>query len=191
MKKLSLLIAILLVTFPSCFALKITVLNPKPNLALKNSKEKIFFQIDNKIEDNYVIPSRNGIARTKVSDWHTSLINGFRNGFSDFFTIVDDPAEADLILKLSKTDLEWTPVATKTNVTGTGSAITSTTTVSTIRSQITFRAQLVNKDGEIVKQCANTVIAKNVASRTKDFNLNVESALESMYEYVGNDFFEK
>jgi hypothetical protein len=193
MKKILFLIATILVTIPSCFAftLKVTALNPKPNLALKNSKEKIYFLIDKNVEDNYVVPKQSGITKTNVSEWHTSLINGFKNGFSDFFTIVNDLSEADFILKISKADFEWTPAATRTNVSGSSGYVSSTTSVSSIRAQVTFKAQLVNKNGDIVKQCANTVIAKKVASGFKDVNPTVASALESMYEYIGNDFFEK
>jgi hypothetical protein len=187
MRKTLILIATLLATIPSYCALKITALNPKPNLALKSSNEKIFILIDKNVEDSYMIPKQGGIKKTNVTDWHTSLINGFKNGFSDFFIIVDDASEADLILKLSKAEIEWAPAGTRTVVSG-GS---SSTVVSHVRSQVTFNAQLVNKNGDILKQCANTVVSKKVAFKRKDINPNAASALESMYEYIANDFFEK
>ena len=198
-KGILLLTAILLISFPFygqtvyLSAMKVTELNPKPNIAINNHKEKIFLLIDeNNIQDDFVAPAQNGTPKTKISKWHTSLIKGFNNGFGEFFTIVDDPSQADFILKLSKMDMEWMAASYKTVVSGGGGLSNqSSTSPNSFRAQITFKAQLINNhDGEIMKQCAATAVAKKVATRSKEVNPATASALESVYEIIAKDLFE-
>jgi hypothetical protein len=189
MKKIMIISTMLLLLLPHCFASshKIKELNPKPNIALRNYNQKICLVIDSKILSNFTVPKHNDVDKTKVTDWHKSLINGFINGFEDYFTIVSDPSEADLILKFTRADLEWIPGSyTTTPAVGFSPSYTK---VASIISRITFKAQLINKQGDIIKTCANTINGRGESLSKRYVTQNVTNALESMYEYIGKSFF--
>lgn len=168
---------------------KVTGVNPQPNLALKASKQKLCIVFDDRVQDEFDIEKSTVAPKTSVSEWQTSLKKGFVNGFGEFFTIVEEQADADLILKVVKADPEWEVASYNTVVSGSAGNVSSSTS-KTLRSKITFRASLLDKDGESINQCANTAISKKAAGKKKEINPNFASAIESMYEVIGQELFE-
>lgn len=180
MKRMLILSAIVSLFFQSC-ALQVNLLNPKPNLYLNEEKEKLALVIHDDIKDVFVVPKNNGVKQFNVTEWHNSLKQGFVNGFKDYYTIVDDKADAGLILELSRTDFEFVPVSV--------GAYWGVQSTFTLNAQITFKAKLTANNGEVINKNAATAVSKSAGGDRAQFTKVAESAIESMYEIIGKELF--
>ena len=182
MKKL-LFLFLAFILFYGC-ALKVTKMNPKPNISINETKMKIMLEIDASIKDTFEIPAKGGISKIKVVGWRESLKSGFNNGFGEYYSIVENKSEADLILEIKKADIEFS---------ATSYIATSNTSskINSVKALITYKAKLVNKTGETIGQSANTSVSKNPINNSRYCTDAVSSAVESMYELIAKDVFEK
>ena len=103
----------------ACFAagctLKISPVDPKPNVSLPTVNKTLALALDTSIQDTFTIPSGNGIRGAEVTGWTQSLKAGFKNAFSDSFKVVDDKSVADLILTIKRADITLAPTSVKVN----------------------------------------------------------------------------
>ncbi|TXK71967.1 hypothetical protein [Mesonia sp. K4-1] len=179
MKKSTVLIAILALILQGCGPLQVNLMNPNPNLDLIESKQKIILLIDDGISNEFEIPEKNGVRPINVTEWHSSLKKGFENGFKDYYTIVENKENADLILELTRADLEFVPAA-----------ISGSYGVVAINSQIDFKAILKNNNNEVLNSDAGTSVSKNATNQPSQVTSVVESSVESMYEILSKEIFE-
>lgn len=178
MKKNTVLIAILALILQGCGPLQVNLMNPNPNLDLKESKQKIILLINDGILNEFQIPQKNGVRTTDVTEWHSSLKKGFENGFKDYYTIVENKEDADLILTLTRADLEFVPAA-----------VSGSYGVVAINAQIDFKAILKNKNNEVLNSDAGTSVSKNSTNQPSQATSVVESSVESMYEILAKEIF--
>jgi len=173
------LIIFLLVPFLLQGCLSVKLMNPRPNLNLAETKQTIALIIDEGVKDIFTIPAQNGVRKASVTDWRTSLKNGFESGFGNFYTIIDDDTKSDLVLKITRTDVAFAPAAVGYNG-----------VVAAIRAQITFNATLYNKNGEVIGRSSGTSVSKSAVGGISQLTSCVASATESMYELIGEKCFQ-
>jgi len=178
MKKLNLFILIAIIIILQGCALQVGLLNPKPNLDLKKTNQSIHFVIDNGIQNSFYIPKYSGIKKSKVTDWRTSLKNGFNNGFKDFYKINTAKTNSDFILKLLKTDVKFIPTS-----------MSGYNNLTVLKVQIKFKAQLLNSAGEELNKVAGTAVSKKTINIKGQENKVVENAIENMYKIISEKFF--
>jgi hypothetical protein len=182
MNKMFILSAIVALILQSC-ALQVNLLNPKPNLYLNEEKEKLALVLADDIKDIFVVPKNNGVKQFNVTEWHNSLKQGFVNGFRDYYTIVDDKADAGLILELTRADFEFVPADV--------GAYWGVRSTFALNAQITFKAKLTAKNGEVINKNAGTAFSKSAGGDRAQFTKAAESSIESMYEIIGKELFIK
>ena len=106
---------------------------------------------------------------TTLTAWRRTLINGYRNGLGVYFSPVHPGQPADLALDIVKADVAWTPRGSRLTV------------------QITYKAQLIDRNGKTVAVAANTVTAKHALTSDDGAEADcVNSAVESLYEDIAN-----
>jgi len=167
-------------------SLKVNQINPKPNLFIKKSSKTIAIVFDTSIKNNFTIPPQNGIEKIKVKKWKDSLTRGFKNGFSIFYKIVDDPTKSDLILLLKGTDIFFEPDPNEYN----SDLFFENDLVLSIIPKIKFSAVLLNKQRKPLKTINETAIAKNPITGEFQTSKGVKSAVESMYEKIAKKLFQ-
>lgn len=176
MKNLKYLLPVLLFIFMGCSTISLKESNPFPNVDILGMKNKtIALLISPDIKNKFKTqPTGEACKGLHLKDWHTSLINGFNNAYKDSFTIIYYPDNADYVIKLLRT----TPFLEVITMYGAGA-------VTTCVINITYKARLLH-EGKAVKSSAHTVMAKQ---REGEIEMNLKSALESMYETMTKDFF--
>lgn len=171
------LLSLFLIT--GCASLKVEKMNPYPNLNIASSDKILGLELSPNIQNNFEIPAKGGIKSASVAGWRDSLQNGFNNGFSDVYKLGSSASDSDLILKLTRADIEFAP-----------SAVRADGTPVAIHVQILYKASLVdNTTGETVKRAADTVVSKRSITRAGDTTEAVKSAVETMYEIIAAQFF--
>jgi hypothetical protein len=82
---------------------------PTPNTALVASQKSLELTLAPEIGDRLALQYQNKDISTPypldIQSWHTTLENGFRNGFQSAFRAKQGPS-ADLTLRIDKADLE-------------------------------------------------------------------------------------
>ena len=154
-------------------------MDPMPNISIEESNKSIALILNDRIEDIYSIPENGGIRQVDVVGWRKSLRAGFENAFGDYYKVQENVSDADLVLTLKRVKLEFSPTST------TGA------TVSSIETHITFNSQLKSNDGNTVGRLAKTATSKGSITKSTQATDNVESAVESMYELISEDMFDK
>jgi len=176
----SLLVILSVILFLQGCSLKVMQMDPKPNISINESDKSIALVLNDRIEDMYVIPENRGIKKADVEGWRNSLRAGFENAFGDYYEVKKDENEADLILILKRAEIEFSPTSVSTNV-----------GVTSLETHLTFNAQLKGGDGKTVGRLAKTANSKGSITDPDHVTDNVESAIESMYELIAEDMFEK
>ena len=176
MKNLKYLFLPLLFIFMGCSTINLKESNPLPNVDILGMENKtIALLISTDIQNKFKTqPTGEGCKGLHLKNWHTSLTNGFNNAYKDSFKIINSPDNADYVIKLLRT----TPFLEVITMYGAGA-------VTTCVLNITYKARLLH-DGKAVKSSAHTVMAKQ---REGEIEMNLKSALESMYEIMTKDFF--
>lgn len=151
-------------------------LNPRPNLTIEESTQTIAIELSNKIEDTI----ENKDAKTTMTGWRGTLQRGFRNGFKGYFKVVENPKEAELVLKILRCDLKiW---------------------FGDPGHQIIYQSKLVNSNGETVGMSANTITHKLpiIVQSQRSIPDTIyhlladdmtKSSVEVMYETISKDIF--
>ncbi|APR81267.1 Hypothetical protein A7982_06614 [Minicystis rosea] len=149
--------------------------NPRPNMALTPKKKSLKLVLSD-IQDDFSIPSRNGVAEVQVQQLQETLRAGFRNGFGDAYSLLDSTRATDMTLTLSGVELEVVPAAVSTRV-----GVVAATV------QIRFKATL--EEAGAVHRVAGTAESKKPAVSRDELTNVAESAIESMYEAIGQKLF--
>lgn len=168
------LVSLCFVLISAC-ALKITEVNPKPNIELGNNQIEYKLKFGKNISDEFVIPPQNGIRKIGVTKWKTSLSNGFVNGFSEY---QPDNAISSRTLKLTKADVMLIPAA-----------VSYDGGIPAARAVIDYKAELLDEDGNTISKMSGTSTA-NVAATGDAFhadgNGSVADAIKIMYEDIAS-----
>ncbi len=176
--KVKLLIYLLIIILLQGCALQIGILNPNPVLKLSKSNKTIALLIDNNVDDSFLIPGYGGIKKSKVTGWHASLINGFKNGFNDYYRLVNAGDTADYILKLEKTELKLIPVS-----------VSGYNNITVLNVEIKFKAVLLNSNNEILKEIEGVAKSEKTIKIKGEENEAIEDAIEKMYKLIAVKFF--
>jgi hypothetical protein len=175
--------------------LSVTASQPRPNIALSARAEKLTLQLKDNVRDTYQVPAQQGIKPINVNDWHVSLRAGFDAAFKNSFQGSGD----QLVLSIERADLVLTPSAVgvqsmRTRRVSRRSRVQRTTVqsgVTAVRAQVTYRAQLLDKNGKVIGMSAATAESKGsttVASEEEMTRLSGD-AIETMYEMIAADLF--
>ncbi len=162
-------------------ALHVGMVNPKPKLDLTGNDKSLYLVIDESVKNTFVVDKYSGVKKSKVTDWHASLRNGFENGFKNYFTLTQDKENNDFILKIAKAELKFIPVSINGYHPSTG-----------LKAEIRFSAYLFD---EIKRDV--TIINKGVVTSDKIIRVKgqetevVENAIEKMYQKIEKEIFDK
>ena len=157
-------------------AFSIPELQPRPNVpVVTQGKPALSLRIAGEVRDTFEVQGKNGIMGSQVLNWHTSLKNGFRAGFRDIFQ-VDQPG--GYTIELTRVEPEVVTAADSAQV-----------GVVAVRVQITYRAALIDANGQVVKVAAETVSSKSAITMRPDVPAGYASAIESMFEDMGQKLF--
>ena len=159
-------------------ALQVGVLNPHPDFEIKDTNKSIRLEIDDKIPNNFPVPEYSGIKNSKVTGWHSSLINGFNNGFKPFFTINNGELKSDYVLKILKTDIRFIPVS-----------VNGYNTSTALKVQISFKATLIDNSGNEAESFSDTASSDKMIYHKGEEDEAVENAISIMYKIIANKFF--
>jgi len=165
------------VLFMTGCSISVDPVQPKPNVSLADGTT---FQLEivDSIQDTYTLPSKNGLKSVNVVGWHSSLQQGFDNSFGL------NKAQSNILkVVLGRADLEFEPTAYLVNGYGDNLGAAGA------QAQITYAAKLVSLDGKTIKSSNKTAVAKKTFS-SSNASESVQSAIESMYELIANDFFQ-
>lgn len=158
-------------------SLKVTTLNPRPNINIDTSNQTIAISFGTQIIDEFRIDSGRGLKKADVVGWLQSLKNGFNNAFGDSYKVVDDKSTADIVLTILRAE----PVIAFGNY---DRQFAEGATLSSVITQISYAANLEFKDSKLIQRTSGTVNSKKSILRPKEANAVFEDALESMYEAI-------
>ena len=162
-----------------CISLTIPKMNPNPNVNLPSNDKKmsLSLDIDQSIKSSFAVTHRPpGMVPVQMEMWRESLETGFKNGFKDYFKIETSKSASDFTITLLRADYDIVTTAVDQR----GNTVAGT-------AQITYKATLNKKTGEVIKRSAKTVQAK----KSGGWDLSIgESAVETMYEEIAKDFFQ-
>jgi len=104
MKQISLMLAIFVLTL-GC-GIKISRMDPYPNINIDSRKEALSLKFGTNVKDSFNYQKQSSIRGGSVANWKDSLKAGFKNGFSDSYSITEEHDEADLTIQLNRADVE-------------------------------------------------------------------------------------
>ncbi len=177
MKTNQLLLIVGFILLQGC-ALHIDTINPQPETTMHKTGKSIKMEIGNGITDSFLLPEYAGVKKSIVTNWHTSLKNGFNNGFNRYFEINEHPRKTDFILKLTKTELSFNPA----NVTG-----YSTTTFLNV--DLNYQAVLLDGNNNILKKAEGHVRSDKTINVKGEEKEAVKNTIEKMYVQIADKFF--
>lgn len=169
------------VSMASGCALSVQAVNPRPNIDLPSSGKKVALQLSNSIQENFEIPSANGIMGAKFVGYRTSLQNGFAAGFEG---MVGDGGNHELTLALLEAEPSFTTTAVAVNQYGAGAAAAAA-------AQIRYKARLIDASGNVIARSNGLVRAKNSFTNRWQAQDSVQQAMETLFEKLAADFFTK
>ena len=142
-------------------------LHPRPNTPFTTvAPQSLALILDPSIVDKVTLPG-DWAYETQLTAWRRTLINGYMSGLGVYFSPVPAGQPADLALDIVKADVAWTPPGSRLTV------------------QITYKAQLIDRNGNTVAVVANTVTAKHALTNDDGAEADcVNSAVESLYEDI-------
>ncbi len=165
-------------------SLKVTILNPRPNINIDPSTQTIALSLGKQITDEFRIDSGSGLKKTDVTGWLQSLKNGFNNAFSDSYKVVEDKSTADIVLTITRAE----PIIAFGTYTKTLSASVSS---SSVLAHLTYSANLEYKDNKLIHRTAGTINSKKEILRPKEANAVFQDAIETMYEAMIPELLKK
>jgi len=170
---------ILAIILSSC-VLKVSVVNPSPNVDVPIVGGGLFLDLDDNILNEMTI-KRSGLKPMKITEWRTSLTHGFNNAF-DEFQIVSSINDANYKIFIIKAEPFYE--ISEGAYDAWGSRVGGSIIV-----QIEYQARMIDSDGNIIKRSTSTVSSKRSTSSVNEVPLLAESAIESMFEKIAQDFF--
>ncbi len=159
-------------------ALQTGTLNPKPALNMSEQNKTLALLLGDSIPNEFLIPAYSGIKKSKVTHWHQSLNNGFRNGFQDYFRPVKAGAKPEYTLKLEKTELALTP-----------STLGGYNTTTVLNASLKFRASLLDAEGKTLRRISGIAKPDKPIRRIGEGNEAIKEAIENMYVLIARKFF--
>lgn len=164
----------LMIVFSSC-ANQVGQLKPEPKPGIGLSYEVLEFQMGDDVKQDFNVAATQDIPEIKVSDYRKSFINGFLRAYKDHFKGNGDKKPKYAIF-LDQADLSFHKSKLNTSV------------IAVIK----YKARLVSK------KSGKTVLSSNRKVRSKErvddigkASDAVKTAMESLFEKVGQDFFKK
>ncbi|MBI5494378.1 MAG: hypothetical protein HY904_05075 [Deltaproteobacteria bacterium] len=167
---------VLSVALGACAGITVNTGNPRPNINIAKSEQKMKLELGTDVRDTFKQPGTNNMAEFEVKGWHGTLKNGFKNGFGKFFTLVDDGQE--LSLQVETAELSFVPAA-----------VAADGNTAAVRAQVRFSANLVDPTGNVVKRMAGTAESKQSTGDRGETGRIADGAVESMYEAIAAEAF--
>jgi hypothetical protein len=165
--------------------LKVHEAQPRPTVSLCETSvlpvcPPLALVVAPSIPDSYEKPPKHPIYAIRVEHWHATLEAAHRNTFAPYFRVTGPRDPLGLAIELLEVDFELVPTATflASKVTG-------------VRTQLRYKARLVDGRGEVLATSAASVSSKESIDDPERTTDNVASALESMYEQIARDLFPK
>ncbi|MBI5559402.1 MAG: hypothetical protein HY885_17395 [Deltaproteobacteria bacterium] len=164
-------------------------INPIPNVDINPIKERIFFEIEESVQDTFW-EYHSELKPLEISNWRASLRNGFNSAFKEF-NIVNTKDEAQLIFRI----YDATPARTLASLSQSEQQlypfrVSETVKTVVVSSQLTYKVRLLNVQGEILKRSNGTANSKKSGTTKYENDQIIASAIESMYESIAKDFFQ-
>lgn len=155
--------------------------NPRPNIDLEPSSESLALVLADAVHDAYDVPEQNGIGMFSVEGWRGTLAAGFDAGFRDQFAAPRAADASDLRIEIAEAELSLVPGDVA------GGGMLASPTVITARASVRYKARLIAADGTVLGRSARTAESKikGGGSMTR----LAESAVETMYEQIADEFF--
>jgi hypothetical protein len=159
-------------------AVRVTALTPRPSIDLPAGNVALAFDLG-AIPDSFEIPEQNGVTPVPVEQWRTTLWRGFWNGMKPFYSAANGTGApgpgAELTVKLLKADLEYTPVAIYR---GGGAAA--------VVARITYMAQIVDRDGNILGRLKGEALSRNPWTTMGGSQSTATEAVNAMFEEIAD-----
>ncbi len=177
---LSILAVALLVGCVSETPARLGVVSPKPNVLLPTSTQTISLRLDDAVNDAF--RAGPGAVSVTITDWRTTLENGFHNGVARFFAAPPESGSTDVVLVVRAATLEFVDV-------GMGHS----RGFHRIAAQVRFQAALIDTQQQVLKTWGDTAVARktvevwfNNGPPRDDMSSTTASAVEAMFEEIAN-----
>jgi len=168
-------------------AVKIGVLEPHPLVDLDRSSRSLSLRIDPNVPDAFTVAEHDGVTAVPVSQWHTSLTNGFNSGPGSFFQNIfrNDlkKSEGSALLGAVKSDYELSLVAVNLDYVPTAvfSRGVQVVGAASVVARIRYIARLTDKSGVVVARAQGEVLSTSQWTAPGGSPTTCNEALEAMY----------
>ena len=149
---------------------------PEPNINQDHGSTTISLRIEKGVRDTYVQDGTPSMIGVEVRDWHKSLRSAFRHSFRRSIPTMGN--HPDLTIRLLKAEFSIVPAA-----------VTSGGQAAAVRGSIRYQANLVARDGTVVRRIANTAFSKRGFSERAQVSVAAADAIETMFEEIAAEFF--
>ncbi len=164
-------LVVALVCLPSC-VMRVGAAEPRPSVDLAQSRLSLGLDL-RAVPDAFKVESKNGIRGVSVEEWQTTLRSGFQAGIAPFFARSSPP---DVTLRFLKADLDYTPAAVWSD--GSGAVA--------VRARITYMAQLIDRNGQVLARMRGEAISKNESWRASGAEDSAAEAAAVMFEDIAD-----
>jgi len=162
--------------------LLVTRAEPHPDVRLPANGRSLSLEFAPTVQDAFDLPDSSGVEiwnwwfdSVHVTQWHSTLASGFRNGLAPHF----GSGPVDLVLYL----VEATPAITSTTFRGKWRH--SSTPV--VGAQVRYRAQIRDATGTVLARCTGTSNSRRPAQTEEEMTQTVGSAAETIHEGIARD----
>jgi hypothetical protein len=176
MSKIILVIAAIFLT--ACMSLNVSQFAASPNVDLDPKEGPFKLELTADVKDQYEVPSKNGVRGFEVANWRNSLGSGFDSAFGKHNSAGN--AKNSKTIQIIKAEMDLSPAA-----------VTAAGGVAAAQATVTYQARLVAANGTVMKRSTGTVAAKAATTSPSQTTESAKSAVESMYEKIAEDFFNK
>ena len=163
-----------------CMTMKVHQLRPSAVVNIQPKFDVISIQVSDAIPEKYIVPSKHGIKSANVEQWNTTILEGFSQNLSDFYTISGD---SNHILRIEKAEIEFLKEG-ESIAQNSYSSYTKTVTIT--KAQIKYRAVLL-KNGEVEESCSGRALSLSNFTSIYEVSDAVESAFEVMIEQISSE----
>jgi hypothetical protein len=168
------------VCLTGCMTMEVRQLRPSAVVNIQPKFDVISIQVSDTIPEEYIIPSKHGIKSANVEQWNTTILEGFSQNLSDFYTISSNSKH---ILRIEKAEIEFLKEGESI---AQNSYSNYPTTVTITKAQIKYRAVLL-KNAEVEESCSGRALSLSNFTSIYEVSDAVESAFEVMIEQIASD----
>jgi hypothetical protein len=151
--------------------------SPMPKVALQKQSVTMHIHIDAGIKNEFDAKVAKPDGGTiSVTDWRGTLLRGFKNGFSPFFTIVEEDQPADLLFDLQVAELAF-PFDP------------SVKDSASMLAQVRVEARVVDKKEQVLASAKGRPRSRTPFTDLAQATAATEDGVAAMYEALSTTFF--